>query len=353
MEEHMRAKHLILLALLVVILGGAVYGATVLTSFYKEYNNQVSKEGEEVTITIEKGTGAKKIAKILKEKGLVRFEKAFLMRVGESEYGSQLKYGTFTLHKGMCIDDILETLAEGGKEEEQDIVKLVIPEGYSIEMIAARAAKEGLCIEEEFLEAANHLDYDYSFLEGVTIPEDANYALQGFLFPATYEFKKDVLAQDIVNRMLRAFQDNISSEDMQKVQDSGRSLFEIITIASIIEREAKLDEERPTIAGVIYNRLNMDMKLQMCPTVLYPLTEGMYNVGQVLYKDLEIESPYNTYKNNGLPIAPICNPGLASIKAALNPEKHEYLFYHTDDEEKGNHIFSKTYQEHEDSRIKK
>lgn len=349
----MKKRYVVLLVLLVVILGGAVYGATKAASFYKEYNNQVSKEGEEVTIVIEKGSSAKKIASVLKEKGLIRYERAFVMRASESEYGSKLKYGTFTLHKGMCIEDMLKTIAQGGEDEQTEIIKLVVPEGYSIEMIAARAEKEGLCSAEEFLEAADTLNYDYDFLEGIEIPKGVNYDLQGFLFPATYEFKKGTTAEEIVDRMLKAFEDRVTAEELQKVQESGRSLYEIITIASIIEREAKLDEERPTIAGVIYNRLEMDMKLQMCPTVLYPLTEGKYNVNQVLYRDLEIDSPYNTYKNKGLPVGAICNPGLPSIKAALNPEKHEYLFYHTDDETKGNHIFSKTYQEHEDSRIKK
>ena len=112
------------------------------------------------------------------------------------------------------------------------------------------------------------------------------------------------------------------------------------------EREAKLDEERPIIAGVINNRLEQGMMLQMCPTVLYPITAGLYDKLEVTYEDLEVESPYNTYKNTGLPVGPICNPGAVSMNAVLYPEEHNYLYYHVDDEEIGNHIFTETYEEH-------
>ena len=122
-------------------------------------------------------------------------------------------------------------------------------------------------------------------------------------------------------------------------------------MASIVEREAKVAEERATIAGVINNRLDIDMPLQMCPTVLYPLTDGMYDQSQVIYEDLEIESPYNTYKYSGLPEGPICNPGLACIEAVLYPEEHTYYYYHVGDEEAGTHIFTETYQEHVDTQI--
>ena len=115
----------------------------------------------------------------------------------------------------------------------------------------------------------------------------------------------------------------------------------------MIEREAKLGEERPTIAGVINNRLNADMLLQIDSTALYPLTNGMYDKSEVTYEDIEIDSPYNTYLYKGLPVGPICNPGLACINAVLEPEEHSYLYYHVIDEETGKHIFTETLEEHE------
>ncbi len=350
-EDEMKKGKIIVILVLLIILGGVSYGGIKFIGIYKEYKNQVSKDGEEVEITIDKGTTTKEIAKILKEDGLIQHELAFVMKVKESDYAGKLRYGTFQLHKGMSIEDILKSLSEGGQEK--DVIKIVVPEGYTVQMIAKRVAEAGLCTEKEFLKAANTLDYDFSFLKELEVPDGVDYVLQGFLFPATYEFKAGTSAESIVKRMLQAFDDNVMANISEELQTSDQSLYDIINIAAIIEREAKLDEERPTIAGVIYNRLKIDMKLQMCPTVLYPLTEGQYNVNQVLYSDLTIDSSYNTYKNKGLPIGPICNPGLASIEAALNPESHEYLFYHTDGTSDGKHIFTKTYEEHEDTRIKK
>ena len=129
-------------------------------------------------------------------------------------------------------------------------------------------------------------------------------------------------------------------------------MYDLVTIGSIVEREAAVESERPTIAGVVENRLAKKMRLQMCPTVLYVTTKGLYDAEKVYYKDLEVKSPYNTYRNNGLPIGPICNPGNESLEAAMNPKKQDYLYYHTDGSKK-THIFSKTYQEHQDSRIVK
>ena len=147
--------------------------------------------------------------------------------------------------------------------------------------------------------------------------------------------------------MLQAFK-NYYTEDMQnRAAELGMNSFEVLKRASMIEREAKLGEERPTIAGVINNRLNADMLLQIDSTALYPLTNGMYDKSEVTYEDIEIDSPYNTYLYKGLPVGPICNPGLACINAVLEPEEHSYLYYHVIDEETGKHIFTETLEEHE------
>lgn len=347
----MKRRKIIRLIVLIIIFIVVIFLGKKAIGFYKEYNNDVSKDGKEIEVVIDKGTSTKQIAKILKEKGLIQYELAFVLRAKNSDYGSQLRYGTFMLHKGMSIPDILKTIAEGKGDSGK--IKVVVPEGYTIQMIAERLEEKGICSKEDFLKAANTLDYNFDFLKDITVPKKVDYVLQGFLFPATYEWEEGTDASVVVEEMLQAFVNQVGSKRLEQMKQSEEGIYNLITIASIVEREAKLDEERPTIAGVIYNRLNINMKLQMCPTVLYPLTEGMYNVNQVLYKDLEIDSPYNTYKNYGLPVGPICNPGLASINAAMSPEEHEYLFYHTDGTSDGKHIFTKTYEEHEDTRIKK
>jgi UPF0755 protein len=225
-----------------------------------------------------------------------------------------------------------------------------IPEGYSIEMIAAKLAAEDICSEAEFLQAVEE-DYDYWFLEDVPASSDIEYRLQGFLFPETYAISKDMTAEDIVNLMLKEFDKKFTSKMKKQAEDMGKTIFEVVIEASIIERETKIDSERVTVSGVIQNRLKKDMRLEMCPTVLYPLTEGMYDKDTVTYADTEIDSPYNTYENKGLPVGPIANPGILSLEAALNPQEHDYLYYHTDPKKNdGSHIFTKTYKDHMNTR---
>jgi UPF0755 protein len=154
-------------------------------------------------------------------------------------------------------------------------------------------------------------------------------------------------ARDIVVLLLDQFDKKFTDEMKQKAEDLEKSVFEVVIEASIIERETLIDAERVTVAGVIKNRLDKGMLLQMCPTALYPITDGIYDKNTVTYEDTKVESLYNTYVYKGLPIGPIANPGIESLEAALDPEEHEYLYYHTDAKKNdGSHIFTKTYKEH-------
>lgn len=308
--------------------------------YYSELTRKKSKSGTDVTITIEQGASAQEIAQVLKENGLIKSEKIFLFRAKMSDDGDKMNYGTFVLNTGMCIPDIIETLANTAYQKES--VTFAVPEGYSVEQIAARAESLSLCTAEEFLAALSD-EYEYSFLKDIPEGADVKYALQGFLFPKTYEFFTDASPHDMVDTMLSQFE-----KEYKSVEGSLKlSFYETITLASLIEREALLDEERPRIAGVLYNRLNKGMRLQIDASVVYAITDGAYDVNRVMYSDLEIDSPYNTYKVSGLPSGPICNPGLVSINAAINPESHNYLYYHTDTKKNdGSHIFTETYEEH-------
>lgn len=325
-------------AIVIVLL--AVFSAGAL--FLTEYMDTTSSDGETIIIQIPEGSAGKSMAKILKENGLIRFEQTFLLRLRSSQYAGKLRSGSFELHKGMCIDDIIAELATGGMTREEKTITL--PEGWSVEQMAQRFEDKGFFSAEEFLDEVNNGSFDYDFLKEIPKNNNIKYRLQGFLFPSTYSFFADSTPHDVINIMLREFERQYNAVSAQTNQ---RSLFEILTEASLIEREAKLDSERPTIAGVIENRLNDKMKLQIDAAVVYAISDGLYDVERVLYRDLEVDSPYNVYKNYGLPVGPICNPGAASIKAAMNPEKHEYFFYHTDETKKdGSHIFTKSFGEH-------
>ena len=330
-------KKILILVIVAIMLAVAVAGSLFLT----EYLDTESESGAPVTVKIAQGSSGKDMAEILKDAGLIRFKSAFLLRLRSSEYAGRLRSGTFELHKGMCIDDMIKALASGG--EQRETVEFTIPEGFSVEQTAARLENLGLFTAEEFLNEVNNGEFDYEFLSTIPHNNNINYRLQGFLFPSTYSVYADATPHDVIDVMLREFGKRYEG----LANNSSRSLYEIVTIASMVEREARLDSERATIAGVIENRLAINMMLQIDATVIYAMSGGMYDVERVLYRDLETVSPYNVYMNYGLPVGPICNPGEKSLEAAMNPESHEYLYYHTDEVKKdGSHIFTTNYGDH-------
>lgn len=320
--------------------------------YMQEYKGTESYVGQDVVVEIPEGASADKIASILKDAGLIKYKGAFKKRLQETdEYRGKLRSGTYTLNTGMSTLDMMAALSPV-IEVDEPINTLVVPEGFTIQQIAERCEEEGICTEQEFLNAVNSVtSEDFPYLEDVPSGANVDYKLQGYIFPATYDIYPDTTASSLVEWMLETFENYYSGDIQARAEELNYTSYELVTRASIIEREARVDEERSIIAGVINNRIANDMPLQMCPTVLYPLTEGMYDQSQVLYSDLELDSPYNTYLYQGLPVGPICSPGLACIKAVLYPTEHNYLYYHVEDEEEGTHIFTETYEEHVDTQI--
>lgn len=334
----------ILAIVAVIIFAAAVVGFSMLA----EYLSTGEGTDETVTIEVVQGENVWDIAAKLKEEDLIGYEVVFYLKARNTGADGRLRYGTFTFHKESGLEEIIEVLTTGGAQKEY--VMFTIPEGYSIEMIAKKLEEENICSEADFL-AAVELDYDYWFLDAIPEDDDIKYRLQGFIFPETYAITEDMTAEDIVNKMLKQFDKTFTQEMRDRMDELGKDIFTIVTEASIIEREAKIDNEREMISGVIQNRLEIKMKLQMCPTALYPITDGYYDKNFVTIEDTQYDSPYNTYVYTGLPVGPIANPGARSLEAALYPVDHEYLFYHTDETKKdGSHIFTKTYQEHLNSR---
>lgn len=326
--------------LLLLLLVAAYFGITM----YAEYNSEGTLAGETVSIEIEQGESMWDIAAKLKEEGLIRYQSVFYLKAKSMGAVAKLRYGTFSIYREAGLEDIINTLISGGALKEETM--FTVPEGYTIEQIAVKLENEGICSESEFLYAVEQ-DYDYWFLESV--PEDAEvrYKLQGFLYPETYAISEDMTAEDIVVVMLDYFGTMYTEEMDARAKELGKTTYEVVIEASIIERETTVDSEKSMIAGVIQNRLEIDMMLQIDPTFLYPITNGLYDITTVTYEHTQYDSPYNTYQNKGLPPGPISNPAISSLEAALNPAEHEYYYYHTDTEKNdGSHIFTKTYQEH-------
>lgn len=319
--------------------------------YMEEYKGTESFQGADVVVEVPQGASVKEVAEILKEKGLIKYKSAFTKRVQDSEYRGKIQSGTYTLNTGMNTLEMIAAMCPV-YDETTPIAKLTVPEGFTVEMIAARCEELDICSKQEFLNAVNSVTTaDFPYLADVPAGANVKYKVEGYLFPATYDIYSTTTAESLVQWMLETFQNYYTEDLQQRAAELGYSSFEVVTRASIIEREAKIETERPIIAGVINNRLAADMPLQMCPTVLYPLTKGLYNQSQVYYTDLELDSPYNTYLYPGLPVGPICNPGIACINAVLYPEEHGYYYYHVSDEDEGTHIFTETYEEHVDTQI--
>ena len=304
------------------------------------FSNNLKKP---VNVTINKGMSTLEVAKTLKDNKVISSELMFLLTVNSSEYKGQLSFGEFTFTPEDDYKDVIKKLAtEGAKKE---TITITIPEGYSAEQVVIIMSKAGFGSEEDIKIAMND-EYDYEFLKKVTLTPETRYKLEGFLFPETYEFFTDQTPHEVIDKMLQTFE-----KEYSKLGVGYDNIYEIVTKASVIEKEAKVPSDRAKISGVISNRIKQDMPLQIDATVIYAITKGRYDLmDRVLYKDLEITSLYNTYKNKGLPPGPISNPGIESIKAAINPENHNYLYYRVDTEKNdGSHIFSETFGEHKEN----
>ncbi len=287
-----------------------------------------------VSVKIEKGSTTTGIAELLDKKGLISSLPAFQLksRLDHAEY----KAGTYDLSPSMTMDEIEKILVEGRSNE--NTVEVTIPEGYNLKQIAERLEDKGLCDAEDFLEETENGKFDYGFMDDMLTDE---HRLEGFLYPDSYQFFENVEVHQIIDKMLARFDEVYKKAKKGANEDivSDYSQMEIVTVASLIEREARLDSERADVASVIYNRLDKNMKLQIDATVQYALG----NVKERLYNsDLKVQSPYNTYLNEGLPPGPIASPGKASIKAALQPNETDYLFYVVSAKGDGSHNFAVT-----------
>ncbi|NLK72921.1 MAG: endolytic transglycosylase MltG [Clostridiales bacterium] len=294
------------------------------------------KSSDYITVEIPAGSTTSSISEILVDHGLIRSSFVFKHLSKNKGYDGKYKAGVYMLGYSMSMDEIMDIIVKGTKSG--NTVRFTIPEGEYIEQVAAILEGKGLVEKKAFLDVAENGDFEYEFLKG--IPKGPN-RLEGFLFPDTYEVYKDASEWDIINKMLARFDELFKDEYYERAEKLGFSVREIVTLASIIEREALVNKERPIVSSVFHNRLRIEMKLQSCATVQYALGE----VKPVLYeKDLQVDSPYNTYIHKWLPPAPIASPGLVSIEAALYPATTDYLYFVAKGD--GSHAFAVTHQEH-------
>ena len=297
--------------------------------------SSVTSEVQTVRITIPEGAVTKDIAEILEENGLISSKLMFRLQSKYKGYDGTYVKGTYDIPIGTDSEEIMKIIQAGPVVDESR--KVTIPEGYTAKRIAETLEEKGIVTADEFIDEMNNGQFDYDFLKD--IPK-RDYYLEGYLFPATYQFEEGATAHDVICAMLDRFQ--IAYDNILKNVSSDYTTDEIITIASMVESEIQVDSERSIAAGVIYNRLAQGMKLQIDSTVQYAL--GTRNE-VVTYEDLEIDSPYNTYLYAGLPAGPICNPGEAALEAAANPDDNDYLYYVVKERGSGEHVFTNNYED--------
>jgi UPF0755 protein len=286
-------------------------------------------------VTVKPGTAVSDVAATLHRQGLIRNESFFKFYAGQMGKGQQIKAGTYRISNTWPMTKILDCLITG----KVDYTKVTIPEGFTVKQIKNLLAAKNLVTAETFQAKVNNDNFNESFLGG--IPDGPN-RLEGFLFPATYQIPDGMNEDQIIKVMLRRFGQVYTPSLQEKAQSMGLTTREVVTLASIVEREAKIDSERSVIAAVFENRLSKGIRLESCATVEYLLGKQK---AVLSYADLKIESPYNTYQHEGLPPGPIANPGLAAIKAVLYPAKVNYLYFVARGD--GSHYFSTTLAEHE------
>jgi UPF0755 protein len=307
-------KPLIFISSFIVI--ALIVATFVYIKYLRAINDPLQGKGSTVTVVVKQGESLYDVFESLDKENSLKSLFATKYYIKHNKIGGDIQPGTYEILTGTSLDKIINLLREGGHN-----IKLTIPEGLNVEEIGARVEKTGLATKEQFLAELKK----YPLPDFVKENKDKRYQLEGFLFPDTYFFKKTDKSEDIILTMLIRFQqvmNQIKKETNVSIDDSQYE--DIINKAAMIEKEARVDSDRPLIASVIENRLKINKKLEIDSTVLYAIGQ---HKDVVTYKDLEVKSPYNTYQVKGLPAGPICNPGEKSIVAAVKPEETKFLYY--------------------------
>ena len=271
----------------------------------------------------------------LKDAGIIEYKFLFKMFAKISNADTKIAPGEYTLSTKYDYRALVEQMRAGSDSQQR--TKITFPEGFTLKQIFERLEENGICSAADLEEAASTYNYTYRFLRDF---EKSSNWLEGYLFPDTYEFYKGEQASNAINRFLSVFNYKLTADMLTQAENLGMSFHQVLTVASMVESEAADDDERATIASIIYNRLNTNMPLQIDATIQYFLPERK---AYLTIADTQIDNPYNTYLYPGLPPGPISNPGIASINAALKPEQTNYYFYALDMETGKHRFFTNAY----------
>jgi UPF0755 protein len=294
---------------------------------------------EKTFVEIENGKGARTIAHSLKEKGIIKKEWPFLLGYKVFSSSKSLKAGEYAFSSPLSTKEVLRAIIEGRIY----LHLVIIPEGMTRREIAHDLESELAVNAEDFLKACSRTDSISSLDKKAT-------NLEGYLFPESYHFAKRTPADKIISTLISQFMSVFSEEWQKRAAELKMSIREVVTLASLIEKEASIPEEKKFVSAVFHNRLKIGMKLDCDPTIIYDLKEKGIFKDRLHAKDLKLNTPFNTYLHRGLPPGPICNPGRESLKAALYPAEEKYLYFVSKND--GSHYFSRNFREHQNAVIK-
>lgn len=307
------------------------------TLFYSYLIYSLTPESDRVyEFEIYKNESLENIGKKLQDMNIIKDTNMFKLYLKLNDKDTKIKAGKYRIENIKNIDELISILEKG----QEKLIKYTIPEGYTIEQIAEKLSEMKIVDKNEFINLSQRKGNEFNFKFSGEV-KDGN--LEGFLFPDTYLISEPD-ARKVILQMLGGFEVAFNDDMRNRAIAQNMSVKEVVTLASIVEREAKLDSERPIIASVFLNRLKAGWKLEACSTVEYVVKK---NAKVLSLEDLEIDSPYNTYKYSGLPPTPICNPGKKSILAVLYPADTQYFYFVSKGD--GSHAFSKTFAEHEEN----
>ena len=333
MKKKKRILLLIVVLLVAVIIGGFEYYDEII-------EKPLESDKEKIEITVDEGESFYSLLDKLSSIGVLKNKEVIKLNLKlDKKNNINLVPGEYEVNTNVTLKELIKILET--EDFSKNRISVTIPEGYDIEEMANVFEESGLFSKDDFLNAVkNHELPSY-----VKKDENKKYNLEGYLFPNTYFLDKDISPDEVISLMISEFEktlEKVEKETGVTIKDD--EVEKIITIASLVEEEAELDEERDLVSSVIYNRLEKGMKLEFCSTINYAWGE---HLPQVLNKHLEIDSPYNTYKNEGLPVGPITNPGEKSIIAAVKPAQTDYLYFMLLYNQGGKHHFSNNGAEHE------
>ncbi|MDD3498501.1 MAG: endolytic transglycosylase MltG [Candidatus Moranbacteria bacterium] len=312
----------------------------------------VNKGGREIVVAdfkIEKGENAWEVGRNLKREGLVKWNWKFIFHIYKEGLQKEIKAGRYKLNSGLSVEEIAGIITEGKIAEEDRTVRITFPEGWSVGQMAVRLEENGFS-GDRFIDLSKDPDYfeqKYNFEFLANIPKGKN--LEGFLFPDTYFLNPGLENEEsVIKKMLENFSIKFSEDLDNEIKKQGKTAYEIVTMASILEKEVRTEEDRKIVSGIFWNRLESGQAFQSCATLAFILGE---NKKQYSYEDTQVDSPYNTYLHPGLPPGPISNPGLDAIKAAVYPIDTDYNYF-LNNPETGETVFSRAIEEHNANKVK-